>query len=425
LEQIEGSSGDTIMMRCAVCSKIIADERDNIKEKVRQKKLQMLIKLLTDTNPKGLRQRWERPVKHYQRGIIYCRTRKETAELLENIQVQIPELAPHITVFHGKLSAEERTHVYQRFIADDDNAIRLIIATNAFGMGVDVARLGFVIHFDVPSSPEAYYQEAGRAGRNFSAGESAQCILLYHESDLDGQRWLMQQNAINEQEIISTSLALCHLYQRRSQSQELLVADTEIALHANVDKDKVDTLLYYLEHHASLKGKPVIERKDDAQHVKYLRWHRSHRRDTSLPPLAQYMVRLFQGDTRIQKFQLDETNFTLIDVNELTQELQESDNFTDIAVSKVNEMLYLLVGQGILTYLKKGLIQCRGTLNEVTQQLEIHKEAIKRFLLQADADNSQKLRAGKYIQISLERCTQVLSYVTELTTRNGARSIFR
>ena len=407
LEQIEGSTGDTIIMRCAVCSKIITYERDSVKEKVKQKKLQVLLNLLTDTTPKGLHRRWTRPAKHYQRGIIYCRTRDETSEILESILEQIPELTSQIAVFHGKLSRDERRDVYLRFISDDDNALRLIIATNAFGMGIDVARLGFVVHFDVPSSPETYYQEAGRAGRNFSKGENAQCILLYHENDLDGQRWLMKQNAITEQEIIRTSLALCHLYQKRPHAQELLIADEEIAVHAHVDKAKVGTLLYYLEHHASLKGKPVIERKDDAQQIQYLRWHKSHRGDNNLPLLAKCMLSLFQGEDRTQKFRLNETDFTPIDINELTQEIQESKHFRSIPTNQVIEMLNYLTRQKILIYLQKGYIQCRGTLNEVMLQLEKHKEAIERFLVQADRASSQKLRAGKSIQISLNELEEL------------------
>lgn len=108
-------------------------------------------------------------------GIIYCSTRKQT----EQVYSQCLEWGIETVMYHAGLSDEIRMESQEDFIYD---RARVMVATNAFGMGIDKSNVGFVIHYSMPKSPEAYYQEAGRAGRD---GTAADCVLLYSGADLN------------------------------------------------------------------------------------------------------------------------------------------------------------------------------------------------------------------------------------------------
>jgi len=106
-------------------------------------------------------------------GIIYAITRKETEELAKFFKAQ----GINAAAYHAGMTGDKRAKIQNEFM---ENKFKVIVATIAFGMGVDKADIRFVIHVGMPSSPEGYYQEAGRAGRD---GEQAFCILLHSKSD--------------------------------------------------------------------------------------------------------------------------------------------------------------------------------------------------------------------------------------------------
>ena len=121
-------------------------------------------------------------------GIIYCATRKNVDavyELLLNKGVPIAR-------YHAGMNSDERKASQDDFIYD---RLPVIVATNAFGMGIDKSNVKYVIHYNMPQSMENYYQEAGRAGRD---GETSQCILLFSQQDIMINRFLLEQKDFSE-----------------------------------------------------------------------------------------------------------------------------------------------------------------------------------------------------------------------------------
>lgn len=129
-------------------------------------------------------------VVHYVRqhanenGIIYCATRKDVDRVYENLT----RAGIKVGHYHGGLSDEVRREM-QNAYADDK--LQVMVATNAFGMGIDKSNVRYVLHYQMPRNMESYYQEAGRAGRD---GASAECILLYSGQDVQVHKYLIEQS---------------------------------------------------------------------------------------------------------------------------------------------------------------------------------------------------------------------------------------
>ena len=191
-------------------------------------------------------------------AIIYCATRRTTGEVAEFLCAK-DVAADH---FHAKLPPERRKTVQQNFIG---GALRVIVATNAFGMGIDKADVRVVIHADIPGSLENYLQEAGRAGRDQG---TARCVLLYTQDDVERQFGLSARSRLTRREIRAVLKALRNLARKNKRLRtdeiiatagEILGEDEDAAFERDraTDDTRVRTALSWLEE------ADLVERKEN------------------------------------------------------------------------------------------------------------------------------------------------------------------
>ena len=142
---------------------------------------------LTVSQVGGNKEKYERleaVVREHKTGIVYCATRKKVDEVADSLALQ----GIKVIAYHGGMDDRSREHAQNAFL---DRSHDVVVATNAFGMGIDRADVRFVVHFETPGSIEAYYQEAGRAGRD---GEPAVCELLFNFADTRTQEFFVEGN---------------------------------------------------------------------------------------------------------------------------------------------------------------------------------------------------------------------------------------
>ncbi|MCO7125532.1 DNA helicase RecQ [Sporolactobacillus shoreicorticis] len=123
-----------------------------------------------------------------QPGIVYAATRKE----VDRLYARLAQKGLAVGRYHAGLSEQERASSQERFLYDD---LTVLVATNAFGMGINKSNVRYVIHYNMPRNIEAYYQEAGRAGRD---GEKSDCILLFAPQDIRLQKFFIDQSEMDD-----------------------------------------------------------------------------------------------------------------------------------------------------------------------------------------------------------------------------------
>lgn len=185
-------------------------------------KLRVLVKILRVTQ------------RNDENALVYVSTVREAEQLSKILELQ----GFAVRCYHGRMDSQARESVQELF---REGTIKIIIATKAFGMGIDKADVRYVIHYNLPGDLESYYQEVGRAGRD---GKTAYCVLLYHKSDIGVQQYFIE-NAFPDQNALNSLIQV--LASRQNGREHILVRPDDLASESGIDVEHLDVALHLLQ----------------------------------------------------------------------------------------------------------------------------------------------------------------------------------
>lgn len=176
------------------------------------------------------------------KGIVYAGRRRET----EEIALHLKKRGHRVDFYHAGRTDVERKRVQDRFFDDGPDGLDLVVATNAFGMGIDKSDIRYIIHWTMTGTLEQYYQEAGRAGRD---GETAHCVLFYCPDDRGLHEWFVKESAPNKPDLLKL-LKLIETFPSVGDFRMFAMEDLELS---GFNTDKIRVGLSHLEKHGFLR----------------------------------------------------------------------------------------------------------------------------------------------------------------------------
>ena len=176
------------------------------------------------------------------KGIVYAGRRRET----EEIALYLKKRGHRVDFYHAGREDFERKRVQNRFFDDGPDGLDLVVATNAFGMGIDKSNIRYIIHWTMTGTLEQYYQEAGRAGRD---GETAHCVLFYCPDDRKLHEWFIKESAPNTPDLLKL-LKLIETFPSVGDFRMFAMEDLELS---GFNTDKIRVGLSHLEKHGFLR----------------------------------------------------------------------------------------------------------------------------------------------------------------------------
>ena len=223
-------------------------ERPNLKLVVQQnededEKYQQLEKFLIDQTPNLLPVRLGNLKISPKNGIIYAGRRRETEEIADFLGRRGFRAA----FYHAGLEPHERTRVQEAFFDNSENGLDIVVATNAFGMGIDKPDIRYIVHWTLTGTLEEYCQEVGRAGRD---GEDALCILLFCNEDCGLHEWFIKENAPDKQSLLKLLKVVENF---KGSDRYRTISNDELEWMSGTKGTKVHVCLSYLEKLGFLK----------------------------------------------------------------------------------------------------------------------------------------------------------------------------